>query len=35
MEGSWGTQPCQGSLKINKKKLINSFFKLKKNQFST
>ena len=23
MEGSWGTQPCQGSLKINKK---NEFF---------
>ena len=26
MEGSWGTQPCQGSLKINKQKM-NSFFK--------
>ena len=26
MEGSWGHQPCQGSLKINKKKLI-LFFK--------
>ena len=38
MEGSWRTQPCQGSLKINKKiKKINSFFKFlnKNNQFST